>query len=57
MGFNNERMGCVRRYAEDLKNYVPSINSLYDGYLKNFNAEGNLVNTNWTSLNKKAATI
>ena len=31
MGFNNERMGCVRRYAEDIKKYVPSINSLYDG--------------------------
>ncbi len=57
LGFNNDRAMCIKQYSEDLKVHVPQVTQMYNGYSKNFGPDGNLSNTNWTSIDKDFADV
>ena len=55
-GYDTARMNCVNNYKEELQKQVPTLNQIYDGYLRNFQAhDGSLVNPNFGKLNKQDA--
>ena len=44
LGYDSGRRQCVNKMKESLDKQVPIMNTMYDGYMKNFNtADGSLL--------------
>ena len=42
-GYDSARFNCLAEYKNGLKSSVLPVQTMYEGYLKNFNADGTLV--------------
>ena len=42
-GYDSARFKCISDYKNNLKTQIPLVNTMYEGYLKNFNVDGSLV--------------
>ena len=42
-GYDSSRFNCLAEYKNELKRSVLPVQTMYEGYLKNFNADGTLV--------------
>ena len=50
-GYDTARMGCLNGYKADMKKQVPSLNQIYEGYQRNFQAhDGSLINVQFQKL-------
>ena len=50
-GYDSARMTCLKGYKDELKKQVPSLNQIYDGYQRNFQAhDGSLINVQFQKL-------